>query len=70
MKAPALYRYWANKIILASDGYQRLLSTLKEMEEHLQKLRREDPVIIDQYMAAKGVCEDAKSFDDRTYLRI
>ena len=59
-----------NEIILATDGYPCLFSTLNETEEHLQKLIREDPMMIDQYLAAKGVHEGAESFDDRTYLRI
>lgn len=57
-------------LILASDGYPILYSTLKETEEHVQKLIREDPMLIDQYMSTKGVWEGQESFDDRTYLRI
>jgi len=58
------------QVILASDGYPKLYSTLQETETHLLKLIHEDPMMIDQYLAAKGVQEGAESFDDRTYLRI
>lgn len=58
------------EIILASDGYPKLCGTLKETEVHLHSLIRDDPMMIEQYLAAKGVREGAESFDDRTYLRI
>lgn len=59
-----------NQIILASDGYPKLYSTLEETEAHLRNLIRKDPMMIDQFLAAKGVREGAESFDDRTYLKI
>lgn len=58
------------EVILASDGYPKLYPTLQETEAHLQKLIRDDPMMIRDYLAAKGVREGAESFDDRAYLRI
>lgn len=58
------------EIILASDGYPKLCTTLKETEAHLHELIRKDPRMISDFLSAKGVREGAESFDDRTYLRI
>lgn len=58
------------EIVLASDGYPKLFSTLSETEEHLHSLIRSDPMLVDQYVSTKGVRQGAESFDDRTYLRI
>ena len=56
------------EIILASDGYPKLYPTLQETEEHLQELIRNDPKMICDFLAAKGVCEGAESFGLRRVL--
>lgn len=56
-------------IILASDGYPMLRSTLQESEQVLDDLIKNDPLCIDTCPATKGLMHDAHSFDDRTYVR-
>ena len=58
------------QIVLASDGYPRLYSNLRETESALQSLLECDPLLMDLYRSTKGVELGAESFDDRTYLRI
>lgn len=57
------------EIILASDGYPFIKSTLKDTEEALQQLIAADPLLIDRYKATKGVMNGYSSFDDRSYIR-
>ena len=59
----------AHEIVLATDGYPFLKPTLKESEEALEKLLREDPMLISQYQATKGIMQGNRSFDDRAYIR-
>jgi glycerophosphoryl diester phosphodiesterase len=56
-------------IILASDGYPMLRSTLQKSEQVLDDLIKNDPLCIDTCPATKGLMHDAHSFDDRTYVR-
>lgn len=56
-------------IILASDGYPLLKSTLQESEQALQHLIENDPLCIDLCPATKGLMHGAHSFDDRTFIR-
>jgi glycerophosphoryl diester phosphodiesterase len=58
------------QIILATDGYRSLYSTLQETEKKLQSLLKADPLVMNIYRSTKGVRPGAESFDDRTYLRI
>ena len=59
------------QIILASDGYPQLFSTLHETETYLQELIRKDPLLIHHpHLSTKGVRPGCESFDDRTYVRI
>ena len=58
------------QIILASDGYPKLYSTLEETETELRSILDKDPLLMDLCMGTKGVRPGADSFDDRTYLRI
>ena len=58
------------RIILASDGYPILHTTLKETEKELKELIKEDPLLIGKFMSTKGVSIGAESFDDRTFLCI
>ena len=57
------------QIVLASDGYPTLYSTLRETESVLESLLERDPLLIDLYRSTKGVVLGSESFDDRTYLR-
>lgn len=58
-----------DEVVLASDGYPLLRPTLAESEQELQRLKREDPELINEYQSTKGFTPDNDSFDDRTYLR-
>ncbi|NMM99563.1 hypothetical protein G1C96_0140 [Bifidobacterium sp. DSM 109958] len=59
-----------DEVVLASDGYPLLRPTLAESERELERLRREDPMLIDEYRTTKGFEPGLDSFDDRTYLRL
>lgn len=56
-------------IVLASDGYPQLKPTLRESEEALSRLLREDPLCIRMNVATKGLARGQQSFDDRTFVR-
>ncbi|MBR1463158.1 MAG: hypothetical protein IJ604_07255 [Prevotella sp.] len=58
-----------HEIVLATDGYPRLLPTLSESEEWLQSTLESDPLCIDIHVATKAVMKGNNSFDDRTYIR-
>lgn len=58
------------ELVLASDGYPFLLSTLEASEHALTEQLRRDPQCIDTFVATKGLVEGNLSFDDRTYVRI
>ena len=58
-----------SEIILASDGYPKLMSSLKESEDKLKKLLTEDPLCIKENVATKGLANGQTSFDDRSYIR-
>jgi glycerophosphoryl diester phosphodiesterase len=59
------------EVILASDGYPFLCTTLAESEAQLQQQRNEDPLNIGpRFQATKGFHPDFNSFDDRAYLRL
>ena len=62
------FRPW--ELVLASDGYPFLCSTLEESEEALKHQRDYDPLNIGpHFQATKGFHPDFNSFDDRTYIR-
>lgn len=58
------------EIILSSDGYPRLFSSLRESECYLMDILEKDPLCIRQYKSTKGVKKGNCSFDDRAYLKI
>ena len=60
----------AKEIVLASDGYPRLFTTLAETEAHLFDILHQDPQLCEVLPNTKGMREGAESFDDRTYLRL
>ena len=65
---PLDFRPW--EIVLASDGYPFLRSSLEESEEALQHQRQHDPLNIGpHFQATKAFHPDNNSFDDRTYIR-
>lgn len=55
-------------VVLASDGYPRLFSSLKESEEYLRRVLEKDPLCIGENRQTKGLAPGAASFDDRAYL--
>jgi glycerophosphoryl diester phosphodiesterase len=57
------------QIILSSDGYPKLYSSLSESENYLATVLKEDPLLINKFLSTKGIAEGLKSFDDRVYLR-
>ena len=61
------FRPW--EIVLASDGYPFLCSTLEESEQRLRQQRENDPLNIDTFLATKGFRPDFNGFDDRSYIR-
>lgn len=56
-------------IVLASDGYPFLKTTLKESEEALMRQLTTDPLNIYTFLATKANVKGNNSFDDRTYIR-
>jgi hypothetical protein len=58
------------QLVIASDGYPRILPTLESSEEMLARLLIADPLCIDELRGTKGVGPGNKSFDDRAYLRL
>ncbi len=57
------------KVVMASDGYPRLMDTLAKSEAFLARVLEEDPLCIDLVHGTKGLVKGNRSFDDRTYLR-
>lgn len=60
----------SHSVVLASDGYPTLLTTLKESEEALAKHLAHDPQNISEFVATKGLVEGNVSFDDRAYIKL
>ena len=58
-----------SEIILASDGYPRIMDTLGETEAYLQSMLKKDILCIDELQGTKGVAYGNVSFDDRSYIR-
>lgn len=58
------------EIVLASDGYPFLKSSLKESEQELKKILKIDKLCYQYYKSTKGLVKGNASFDDRTYVRI
>ncbi|MBQ8158587.1 MAG: hypothetical protein IJ081_06165 [Prevotella sp.] len=57
------------EIILASDGYPFLESTLQASEELLRQQCQQDPLNIGVFKATKAFARGNNSFDDRSYIR-
>lgn len=60
----------AHSVVLASDGYPKLMPTLADSEYELNRLIAEDPLMVGKYKATKGLMAGQCSFDDRSYLRL
>lgn len=60
----------AKEVVLASDGYPHLYSTLYASECYLADILEKDPLCIRLYKSTKGIQEGNCSFDDRAYLKI
>ena len=58
-----------DEIILASDGYPELKSTLEASEKFLEEVLKKDPLLINDYKPTKSLTKEKRSFDDRTYIR-
>lgn len=58
-----------SEVVLATDGYPFLRSTLAESEETLSRQLRKDPQNIETFLATKGIKEGNSSFDDRAFIR-
>lgn len=58
------------ELVLASDGYHKLFNNLKETENYLSEILKEDPLMINIHKETKGFYGVGNSFDDRVYLRI
>lgn len=56
-------------IILTSDGYPVVENTLKETENKLSEILKDDPLMIGKYATTKGLEDNKISYDDRSYLR-
>ncbi len=55
-------------VVLASDGYPKLYSSLEESEEYLQNMLQLDPVAYKENMQTKMLSSNNVSYDDRAYL--
>lgn len=56
-------------IVLATDGYPQLFTTLEESEAVLSAALRDDPLCIGKLLGTKAVTAGNCSFDDRCYCR-
>ena len=57
------------ELILASDGYPRILATLQESEQWLEDERARDPLFVRDYKALQGAKDEEAGYDDRSYVR-
>jgi len=57
-----------DQITLSSDGYPCLKDNLKESEEYLKEVLKDDPLLIDKYKTTKSLIKGNSSFDDRSYV--
>ena len=56
-------------IILASDGYPKLFSSLEETESYLQTVLQQDPLCFREFKSTKGIQTHQSSYDDRSYIK-
>jgi hypothetical protein len=60
----------ATEVVLATDGYPVIASTLALTEQRLSRILDMDPYMIRLYPQTKGRTSPSGSFDDRTYVRV
>ena len=65
----ALGKDASHEVILTSDGYPAVKSSLQETEEYLKYILQTDPDCYKFYKSTKGIQEGNISFDDRTYVK-
>lgn len=58
------------QIVLASDGYPFLRSSLSESEQMLAELLQRDPLLFREYKSTKGLVSGHVSFDDRAFVQV
>ena len=58
-----------HEVVLASDGYPFLRTTLQKSEAKLARQLQNDPYNIQSFKATKGLMKGNISFDDRAYIR-
>lgn len=56
-------------VILATDGYPKLLENLEETENYLQEILQKDPLCYKENKSTKGLKEGNVSFDDRCFIK-
>lgn len=56
-------------VVLSSDGYPVLCSSLEESERKLSYLLENDPLCYKEYLCTKGIADGNSSFDDRSYVK-
>lgn len=58
-----------HEIILASDGYPVIKTSLQKSEDYLNTILERDNSCCEMFLSTKGIKEGQTSFDDRTYIR-
>lgn len=59
-----------NELILTSDGFLKVFPELKECENYLNEVIKEDPLMFKIHPSTKGLYKGQHSFDDRTFLKL
>ncbi len=59
-----------SELAFGSDGYQEVFMSLAETERQLERLLRDDPMLVrGEFPETKGLLDGMNSFDDRAYIR-
>lgn len=56
-------------VVLASDGYPKLCTTLEQSEMMLTSALETDPLCYKKFLGTKGIAPENCSFDDRSYIK-
>jgi glycerophosphoryl diester phosphodiesterase len=57
-------------VVIATDGYPKVMPSLDETEALLAQRLRADPLLIEEPPQTKGMNLSSRSFDDRAYLHL
>lgn len=57
------------ELILATDGFPRVLATLEESQAWFAAQRARDPLFINDFKSLRGASDDEAGYDDRSYVR-